>query len=134
MRVLRSKKILVLAAAVVVAAALAAVGISAVLSQTVIADGTNIHFRVVRTQADSYDSGWHTHPGLAIVQVQSGSFQITQGSCTPRTVGAGETFIEVPYEPVRAVAAGEAVWTTSLIVRAEDPLLIPEPSTFNPCP
>jgi hypothetical protein len=133
MRVLRSKKILALAAAVLVAAALAAVGISAVLSQTVIADGTNIHFRVVRTQADSYDSGWHTHPGLAIVQVQSGSFQITQGSCTPKTVGAGETYIEVPYLPIRAVATAPVSWTTTLLVHFEELPVIPWTST-SPCP
>src|SRR2546423_12061221 len=39
--VLRSKKVLVLFGAALVAAALAAVGISAVVSQTVITDGTN---------------------------------------------------------------------------------------------
>ena len=133
MRVLRSKKVLALLGAALVAAALAAVGISAVLSQTVITDGTNIHFRVVRTQADTYDSGWHTHPGLAVVQVQSGSFQITQGSCTPKTVGAGETYIEVPYLPVRAVATAPVSWTTTLLVHYEEQPLIPWTGA-SPCP
>ena len=74
-----------------------------------------------------------THPGLAIVQVQSGTFQITQGSCTPKTVGAGETFIEVPYLPVRAVATGPVSWTTTLLVHFEELPLIPWTGA-SPCP
>jgi quercetin dioxygenase-like cupin family protein len=132
MGVLRSKRAVALVAAIVVAAGLAAVGISAVLSQTVVVDGTNIHFRVVRTVANDFDSGWHTHPGLAIVQVQQGSLQITQaGSCTAKTVGAGETYIEVPYTPVRAVATGFVSWTTTFLVHYEEPVLTP--LTTSPC-
>jgi hypothetical protein len=131
MRVLRSKKTLVLAGGVLVAAALAAVAIAAVTSETVLSDGNNLHYRFVRTVANDFDSGWHIHPGLVVVQVQEGTLQFTQGSCTPKAVGAGETFIEVPYSPVRATATGRVVWTTSLMVRAEDPLRIPATS---PCP
>jgi len=130
MRVLRSKKTVVLVVAVVAAAALAAVGLSAATSQTVMADGTNLHIRVVKTAANDFDSGWHMHPGPAIVQVQQGSFQITQGSCTPKTVAAGDTFIEVPDVPVRAVATGAIVWTTTLLGRYEDRLLTP---VASPC-
>ena len=113
------------------AATITAVGISAVTSQTVMAEGTNLHIRVVKTAANDYDSGWHVHPGPAIVQVQQGSFQITQGSCTPRTVSAGETLIETPFVPVRAVATGPIVWTTTLLGRYEDRLLTP---IVSPCP
>ncbi len=130
MRVLRSKKVFVLAGTVVAAAVLAAVGISAVTSQTVMSDGTNLHIRVIKTAASDFDSGWHIHPGPAIVQVQQGSFQITQGSCTPKTVAAGDTFIEIPYVPVRAVATGSIVWTTTLLGRYEDKLLQP---VASPC-
>jgi hypothetical protein len=131
MRFLRSKNGLILVGAVLAAAALTAVGISAVTSQTVLADGTNLHIRVIKTAANDYDSGWHIHPGPAIVQVQQGSFQITQGSCTAKMVAAGETFIEVPFVPVRAVATGSIVWTTTLLGRYEDKLLTP---VANPCP
>jgi hypothetical protein len=131
MRTLRSKKILALVGAVLAAAALAAVGISAVTSQTVLADGTNLHIRVVKTAANDFDSGWHVHPGPAIVQVQEGSFQITQGSCTAKAVGAGETYIEIPFVPARAVATGRIVWTTTLLGRYEDKLLTP---VASPCP
>jgi hypothetical protein len=131
MRFLRSKNGLILVGAVLAAAVLTAVGISAVTSQTVLADGTNLHIRVIKTAANDYDSGWHIHPGPAIVQVQQGAFQITQGSCTAKSVGAGETFIEVPFVPVRAVATGSIVWTTTLLGRYEDRLLTP---VASPCP
>ncbi len=132
MRILRSKKTIVLAAAALVAAVLAAAGLSAVWATVVHVDTVGgIHLRVVSTSASGFDSGWHIHPGLTIVQVREGSFQITQGSCTPKTVGPGETYIEVPYFPVRAVAAGRVVWTTTQLLKAEDPALTPVES---PCP
>jgi hypothetical protein len=108
MRALRSKKMIVtLGSTVVAAAALAATALSGIWAQSVQADAVGgIHSRVVSTSAFDYDSGWHIHPGPAIVQVREGSFQITQGSCTPKTVSTGDTYIEVPYVPVRAVATG----------------------------
>jgi len=138
MGVIRSKKWLVALAGVIVTGIVAAVAIPAVLSQQVVIDATTAHFRIVKTAADGFDSGWHVHPGVAIVQVQQGAFQIYQGSCTPRTVSAGDTFIEIPYEPVRAVATGRIVWTTTLITNQGDLPLIPlaaySPSNANPCP
>ena len=132
MRILRSKKAMVtLASTVVAAAVLAGTALSGLISQTIIRDSTNVHLRVVRSVADAYDSGWHTHPGPAVVQVQEGSFQITQGTCTPKTVNAGETYVEVPWLPVRAVSLGHIVWTTTLLGPYEDALLTP---TTSPCP
>src|SRR5262245_22660517 len=73
MRVLRSKKVLLLVVALVAAGIGAAIAIAAVTSQRVITDTGNVHLRVQKTVADGYDSGWHVHPGLAVVQVQEGS-------------------------------------------------------------
>jgi hypothetical protein len=132
MRILRSKKrIVVLASTVVGAAVLAGTALPALISQTILRDSTNVHMRVVRSVADGFDSGWHIHPGLAVVQVQAGSFHITQGSCTSKAVNAGETFVEVPFLPVRAVATGRVEWTTTLLVPYEDALSTP---TTSPCP
>jgi hypothetical protein len=131
MRFLHSKKLIALVAVVLVAGAAAGVGISAVIDRTIVADGQNIHYQIVRSVADGFDSGWHIHPGLAIIQVQEGSLQITQGSCTPKTVNAGETLIEVPYTPVRGVATGRVAWTATFLVRYEEAITIPVPS---PCP
>jgi hypothetical protein len=132
MHFLRPKKLIVLALAVLAAVVLSATAISAVWAQVVHIDTYGgIHLRVVSTSADGFDSGWHTHPGLTIVQVREGSLQITQGGCTAKTVGPGETFMEVPFQPVRAVAAGRVVWTTTFLLRTEDPTMTSIPS---PCP
>jgi hypothetical protein len=137
MRVLRSKKFLVLLAVLVTAGSAVAIAIAAVTSQQVITDTTNMHLRVQRTVADGFDSGWHVHPGLSIVQVEEGSLQIYENGCTPKTVGAGDTFIEVPYLPVRGIATGHVVWTTSFVVDGAGLFLIPLSSYSpgrNPCP
>jgi hypothetical protein len=138
MHLIRSRRFLIFAAVAAVTGVTAAVAIPAVISQQVITDVSTIHFRVQKTTADGFDSGWHVHPGLAIVQVQQGSFQIYQGSCTPKTVAAGDTYIEVPWEPVRAVTTGRVVWTTSLLISGDQPVQIPQaaynPQQPNPCP
>ena len=131
MRVLRSKKLTALLAVALIAAATATMGISAVVSRTVLADGQTMHYSTIKFVADDYDSGWLTHPGLVFVQVQEGSLQITQGSCTPKTVAAGETFIKVPFSPVRGVSTGRVVFTATFLVPNEQPILT---KVSSPCP
>ena len=138
MRILRARNVVALLIVMAVAGVITAVALPAVLSQRIINDTNNVHLRVVRTSVDGFDSGWHIHPGVAIVQVQEGSLQITQGSCTAKTVGPGETFIEVPHLAVRGVATGKATWTTTLITNGGDlpqiPLASYSPGNGNPCP
>ena len=140
MHVLRSKKGLVLLAALVSAGAVVAVALPAVVFRQTLAEGTGLRYQFVRQAADAsgFDSGWHIHPGVVIFQVESGSVQIFQGSCTPRTLGPGENFIEVPWKPIRAMSTGSAVWTTSIFVPAGQELSIPltryTPQQPNPCP
>lgn len=132
-RVFRSKLSVALVVIALVAASLAAVGISAVVSRTTLANSTNIHYNVLRFVADDYDSGWIMHPGTVIIQVQEGSLQIAQeGSCTPRTVGAGETFIKAPFVPTHGVSTGRVVFTATFIVPYESPLSMPVAK--SPCP
>lgn len=45
-------------------------------------------------------TGWHTHPGPAFVLVKSGTFTLYEGddpSCTGRTYGAGQSFVDAGY-------------------------------------
>ena len=137
MHFLRTKRFLVLLAGLVAAGGTAAVALPAVISQSVITDTTSVHLRVQRTAADGYDSGWHIHPGLSIVQVEEGSIQLYMNGCTPKTVGPGDTAIEIPFRPVRAIATGHVVWTTSFVLNGPDPFLIPLSAYspgLNPCP
>jgi hypothetical protein len=119
---LRSKKrwivlgVLVLAASVAVGVAVAAV------TSTVITDTNSVRLRIVRSSfvpsADQpeFTSGWHTHPGPVIVQVQEGSLKLTQGTCHPNVIGPGETYIETPELPIIATANKAVKWTTSMIL------------------
>ena len=137
MRVLRSKKFLIVLAGFVTAGSAVGFAVAAVTSQQVITDTTNVHLRVVRSVADGFDSGWHVHPGLAVIQVQEGSIQIYENGCTPKTVGAGDTLIEVPFLPVRGIATGHVVWTASFVVDGAGLFHIPLSSYspgLNPCP
>jgi quercetin dioxygenase-like cupin family protein len=118
------------AVAVAVAVLGVGAGVAAVISQTVLADTTDVHLRIVRTEANGFDSGWHTHPGPVIVQVQQGYFQIFQGSCTPKIIRAGQTYVEVPELPIRAVATGHIKWTTSMILPAGVPV---STAVSSPC-
>ena len=67
----------------------------------------------------SYDpggfSGWHTHPGLVLVVVQSGAVIRTVG-CSSWTYHAGDSFIESDEQPVGAVANASTVDPALLLV------------------
>jgi quercetin dioxygenase-like cupin family protein len=102
-----------------------AVGIALAASMVII-DTTDVRLRVVQSEFENgFDSGWHIHPGPVIVQVQEGNFKIYQGGCEPNVVHAGDSYIEVPFVPVRAIAKGRIRWTTSQILpvgfAAQDP-------------
>jgi hypothetical protein len=137
-RLLRSKRTLVLVAGLGIAAVVTAVAVSAVTTQVANVDTSSLQLRTQVSTADGgFDTGWQIHPGLAIVQVQQGSIQIYENGCTAKTVNAGDTFIEVPWYPVRGIGTGHVVWTTTFVTNGPDPVQIPL-STYapglNPCP
>ena len=113
--------------------ALAAAGLTvgiAFAASMVVVDTSDVRLRIVQSEFENgFDSGWHTHPGPVIVQVQEGTFKIYQGGCEPIVVHAGDSYIEVPFVPVRAVAKGRIMWTTSQILpvefAAQDPAVPP---------
>jgi quercetin dioxygenase-like cupin family protein len=128
----RRKRFVLLVLAGVIAAFLAAVALADTWTSTVEND-SNAHLRVVYTYANNFDSGWHFHPGVAIVQVTKGSLTVTQASdCKAKTVSAGETSIEVPYVPVRAVGVGETAWTTTFVLA--NSVTPTTPVSGSPCP
>src|SRR3954447_15778743 len=62
----------------------------------------------VATFSVTYDpggySGWHTHPGVLFVVVQSGSV-VREVNCeSPRTYAAGEAFVESDEQPTGQVS------------------------------
>ena len=143
MRVFRSKKWLIVTVVGVAAAVGGGVAVatvtSTVLSDTHPAGGSanEVRMRIVRSDfvpsADqpTFSSGWHTHPGPVIFQVQEGRMKVTQGPpCRTTKLGPGETYVEIPEHPVVATAKRAAKWTTTFILPADKPLLTP---TDDPC-
>ena len=126
----RSKTAITLAGVVLLALTVGT-GIGYAVSN-VVRDTTSVRLRVIQSEfADGFDSGWHTHPGPVIVQVQDGRFKIYQGSCKATVVQKGENYLEVPFVPVRAVAQGHVKWTTSQILPSADAPMTP---VTSPCP
>lgn len=141
MHVARTKRIVVLLVALIAAGAvLVTVAAAAVISRQTFAEGEGLKYRFERvvTDASGFDSGWHIHPGLVVVQIEAGSVQFYQGSCTARTFGPGDTLVEVPWKPARFVATGSAAWTTSFLVPTGQQLSVGlgaySPQQPNPCP
>jgi quercetin dioxygenase-like cupin family protein len=127
LRTPRSKKWIVFAILLTVATVGVGVAVATVTS-TILTDTTSVRLRIDRTEfvpsanQRRFSSGWHTHPGPVIIQVQEGRLKITQGTCHPNVVGPGETYIETAALPVLATANKAAKWTATLVVPAGVPL------------
>ena len=136
MRLSRSTKRWIVVAILVLAGAVG-VGVAvATVTSTNLADTTAVRLRIDRSQfvpsedQPEFNSGWHTHPGPVIIQVQEGYLKITQATCHPNVVGPGETYVETAQLPVLATANKAVTWTATLIVPAGAPLRTP---AGDPC-
>ena len=112
----------------------------ATVTATVLADTNTVRLRIVRTEftpdvdTPTFDSGWHTHPGVVIVQVQEGRLRIRDAGCGEATViEAGETYIEVPEYALRARTSNPATWTTSFVLYDSAPGDPVSTAVENPC-
>jgi len=64
-------------------------------------DPTDVQVQTI-TYAPHGFSGWHFHPGLVIVVVQSGHITAHYSDCQTRTYGPHETFVESGTAPFMA--------------------------------
>ncbi|HYF25332.1 MAG TPA: cupin domain-containing protein [Baekduia sp.] len=96
--------------AIGVASATAPSGVSPVehvagarLAKKVDVDADGVRFQTTRrtevsvltlTVAPGGSTGWHTHPGLAVISVAQGTGKLYATDCTSRTFTAGEAFVE----------------------------------------
>jgi hypothetical protein len=107
----------------------------ALTTTTVVADTNTVRERIATISTDgNFNSGWHTHPGPVIVQVQDGYLKITQGTCHPNVIGPGETYIETPNVPVIAEADHAVSWTVTEIFPNSAPGAPDRTPTTSPCP
>jgi quercetin dioxygenase-like cupin family protein len=121
-RPLRSKTSWIVLAVLALALAVGVGVAAATLTQSVVTDTNSVRLRIVHSDfvpsddQPEFSSGWHTHPGPVIVQVQQGYLKITQATCNPNVIGPGETYVETPGLAVLATANKEVHWTTSMIL------------------
>jgi hypothetical protein len=70
-------------------------------------------------------SGWHHHPGIVIVAVQSGAVTLTHSDCSSKTYGPGlpngAVFAEGGDEPVQASSATGATVYVTFVAPSSDP-------------
>lgn len=70
-------------------------------------------------------SGWHHHPGMVLVTVESGSVTLWQSDCTSETYGPGlpngAVFAEGGDDPVQATSTTGATNYVTLIAPSADP-------------
>jgi quercetin dioxygenase-like cupin family protein len=89
----------------------------------------------VATFSVTYDplgfSGWHTHPGIVFVVVQSGSV-VRQVGCTSHTYSAGDAFIESDEQPAGQVRNPSDTTPAQLTVMQVTPQGSPRRVEANP--
>ena len=81
-------------------------------------------------------SGWHSHPGVVLVAVQSGTVTLYDADCHTKQYGPGQAFVEVGDDAmlVRNNTTSTAVLYVTLIVPKSATLLRidkPQPATCS---
>lgn len=72
-------------------------------------------------------TGWHHHPGIVLVAVQSGAVTLWDAECHPQTYGPGlpngAVFTESGDDPGQVTSEnGASVYATFVVPRAEPPV------------
>ena len=87
-------------------------------------DATDVRVQRLVFGPNSY-SGWHHHPGLVLVTVESGSVTLWQSDCSSTTYGPGlpdgAVFVEGGDEPVQATSTTGAVLYAVFVAPSADP-------------
>lgn len=80
------------------------------------------------TFAPGGNSGWHHHPGMVLVAVQSGAVTVTDAKCRKTVYGPGQTagsaFVESGSAPARVTSAGGAVVYATFVTPDGKPLRV----------
>lgn len=87
-------------------------------------DATDVRVQRIDFIAGSF-SGWHHHPGIILVVVESGAVTLWQSDCSSTLYGPGlpdgAVFAEGGDEPVQATSAGGATVYVTYVAPSADP-------------
>ena len=99
-------------------------------------DKTNVRVQRLTFAAGAY-SGWHHHPGVIIVAVQSGIVTLSDSNCGSKNYGPGQpngaVFIEGHDNAMEARSAGGAVVYVTYVVPAASPPVFREEDGVPSC-
>jgi quercetin dioxygenase-like cupin family protein len=84
-------------------------------------------------------SGWHHHPGIVIVAVESGTVTVTHSDCSSETYGPGDpngaVFTEGGDEPMQASSTTGATLYATFVAPSADPFVFRiDDHDFPGCP
>ena len=87
-------------------------------------DPTDVRIQSLVFSAGSF-SGWHHHPGMVIVTVESGALTLWESDCTSQTYGPGlpngAVFAEGGDSPQQVTSAGGATVYATFVAPSQDP-------------
>ena len=85
---------------------------------------TDVRVQRVDVAAGGF-SGWHHHPGMVVVAVQSGTVTVMDASCRTTTYGptapAGAVFVESGDAPAQVASAAGAVLSATYVTPDGEP-------------
>jgi quercetin dioxygenase-like cupin family protein len=88
------------------------------------------------TSAPGGSSGWHSHPGIALVAVQSGTVTVYDADCRATHYGPGQGFLESAGDAVlvrNETASNVVLYATLIFPKSATALRIdqPQPATCS---
>ena len=82
-------------------------------------------------------SGWHHHPGMVIVAIQSGTLTVWDSECNKKTYGPGlpngSVFVESGSEPGLVTSTGGATSYATFVAPSADPAVFRIEDAPQPC-
>ena len=99
-------------------------------------DQTDVLVQKIVTDAGG-SSGWHHHPGMVIVAIQSGTLTVWDSSCDQKTYGPGlpngSVFVESGDEPGLVTSTGGATSYATFVAPTADPPVFRIEDDLQPC-
>jgi quercetin dioxygenase-like cupin family protein len=77
------------------------------------------------------NSGWHHHPGMAIVAVLSGTIKVTNSDCSSTTHAAGTVFVVSGDDPGLAESVGGDAVAYTTFIAPQTPVPPPPSNSFR---
>jgi hypothetical protein len=100
-------------------------------------DPTDVLVQKIAIAPGGY-SGWHHHPGIVIVVVESGAVTFTESDCSSTTYGpglpAGAVFVESGDDPGQASSAGGATVHATFVAPHASPPVFRVEDSVQACP